>query len=73
MRVVACYWLRIDHLQVIRDYGSRIYRVHAKDTEIPTVNDLGPKATEGEAVFPLGVLYLHFSARGYSTYFARKR
>ncbi len=28
------YWLHIDHIQVIRDYASRIYRVHAKDTEI---------------------------------------
>jgi sugar phosphate isomerase/epimerase len=27
-------WLRIDYLRVVRDYGSRILHVHAKDMEI---------------------------------------
>ncbi|MDO8685345.1 MAG: sugar phosphate isomerase/epimerase, partial [Clostridiales bacterium] len=28
------YWLGIDYIKVIRDYGDRIYMCHAKDTEI---------------------------------------
>lgn len=28
------YWLNVDHVSVIRDYGERIFHVHAKDTEI---------------------------------------
>ncbi len=28
------YWLMIDYIKAIRDYGERIYAFHAKDTEI---------------------------------------
>ena len=28
------YWLGIDHIKAIYDYGERIYHIHAKDTEI---------------------------------------
>ena len=28
------FWLDIDHIQAVKDYGSRIHHVHAKDTEI---------------------------------------
>jgi sugar phosphate isomerase/epimerase len=28
------YWLGIDHLRAAREYGSRIFHAHAKDTEI---------------------------------------
>jgi sugar phosphate isomerase/epimerase len=28
------YWLGIDHIKAIYDYGDRIYHIHAKDTEI---------------------------------------
>ncbi|CAN5592605.1 sugar phosphate isomerase/epimerase [soil metagenome] len=28
------YWLGIDHIRATRDYGSRIFHAHAKDTEI---------------------------------------
>jgi sugar phosphate isomerase/epimerase len=27
-------WLQIDYEQAVRDYGERIFHVHAKDTEI---------------------------------------
>ncbi|HID95598.1 MAG TPA: sugar phosphate isomerase/epimerase [Candidatus Latescibacteria bacterium] len=28
------FWLGIDHLMAVREYGKRIYHIHAKDTEI---------------------------------------
>lgn len=30
------YWLGIDYLQVIKDFGEKIFHAHAKDTEILT-------------------------------------
>jgi len=30
------YWLGIDHIKALNDFGSRIYAFHAKDTEILT-------------------------------------